>query len=103
MDKVKMNKVVENSGFSSELFEKIYPDGVENSFWSWARNHIILRIIKKYRAEPILDIGAGRGVVTCFLHKAGLKIDGVEIGKTNLIPGCSANIKLFSRCFFFAR
>jgi hypothetical protein len=99
MDKVKMNMAFESSEFSSELFEKIYPDGVENSFWSWARNRIILRVIEKYRAEPILDIGAGRGVVTCFLHKAGLKIDGVEIGKTNPIPGCSANIKYSQDAF----
>ncbi len=46
MDKVKMNRAFESSEFSSELFEKIYPDGVENSFWSWARNRIILRVIE---------------------------------------------------------
>jgi|UPI0003B48628 hypothetical protein len=94
-----MEKGKQKGEFSSELYEKLYPDGVENHFWNFARNRIIVKTIMKYRAEPILDIGAGRGVVTCFLSNAGLKIDGVEIGKADPIPGCSAKI-IYSRDVF---
>jgi hypothetical protein len=71
--------------FDNDEFSFVYPDGIENSFWNKARNKVILNFIKKNPLGQILDIGAGRGIVTNYLFKKNVNIKGVELGKTTPI------------------
>lgn len=71
--------------FSEEQNAKIYPDGVERNFWHIARNRIILHYLAPYKAEPLLEIGAGRGIVLAALRKAGWNNYGVDLTETHPI------------------
>jgi hypothetical protein len=75
--------------FSDTLYYLLYPDGIENNWWNWARNRIILYYMNKFRQEPLLDVGCGRGVVTCFLKSRGWNVEGIELGNTS--PLCEGN------------
>lgn len=71
--------------FSEEQNIKIYPDGVEHNFWHTARNRIILHYLAPYKAEPLLEIGAGRGIVLAALREAGWEAYGVDLTKARPI------------------
>ncbi len=69
--------------FSETQYNQIYPDGVEEHFWHRARNAILLHYLKRYRAEPLLEIGAGRGLVLAAFQREGWQAEGVELGITS--------------------
>lgn len=73
------------SEFEREQFNLAYPDGVENNYWSKARNKIIFREIKKngLRNDSFIEIGCGRGGVVKFLSNKGIDCFGVELAKIN--------------------
>ena len=81
--------VRDSSAFSDTLYSLLYPDGIENNWWNWARNRVILYYMNKFRQEPLLDVGCGRGVVTCFLKSHGWNVEGIELGNTT--PLCEGN------------
>lgn len=67
------------TAYQSNQFLQNYPDGVEKNFWNLARNAFLLRACAPYRLEPLLEIGAGRGVVLLGFHWAGWQVQGVEL------------------------
>ncbi len=75
--------------FSNELFDSLYPDGIEHHYWTKARNKIIFSVLKKLGADTkkIIEVGCGRGVVTKFLHENHVPIEGFELAKLPPYPG----------------
>jgi len=73
------------SAFNERQFSDEMADGIENLWWYVARNRIILKYIKKFKLDNILDIGCGRGIVTSYLYNSGINITGVELGVTTPI------------------
>ncbi len=73
--------------FSKEQFDHIYPDGIENHYWNFARNRILMNFIKsnKLLKAKILEIGCGRGIVVNDLRRWGLDVYGVELANTKAI------------------
>ncbi|MDW8016130.1 MAG: methyltransferase domain-containing protein [Bacteroidia bacterium] len=68
-----------STAFSEEEYQTLYPEGFERYFWHIARNELILHYLNRWRAEPLLEIGAGRGQVVAALRQAGWDARGVEI------------------------
>ena len=66
--------------FRDEQFHLAYPDGVEDHFWTLARNSIVQRLVREDGPpDPVvLDVGCGRGLTVAALRKAGLECWGVE-------------------------
>jgi SAM-dependent methyltransferase len=78
--------------FSSSQYKDAYPDGIELTYWSLARNRVIQNVLQETSdlfegATPtrIIDIGCGRGIVVHALRAAGIDAWGCEIGLP-LIP-----------------
>lgn len=77
---------VTSTAFQPEQFQYTYPDGIENHYWTQARNRIILRFLRTYNIKgKTLEIGAGRGVVVNYLLKKEIDISGVELADAPLI------------------
>lgn len=71
--------------FNIEQFDAIYPEGIENHYWTFARNKILNRILKKYEPKSvILEVGCGRGIVVNYLYKQGYNITGIELAKVSI-------------------
>lgn len=72
-----------STAFASEQLHEAYPLGIEDYFWTLARNRIVLREILgaaagRWKPRHILEIGCGRGVVLKYLRDCGINCDGVE-------------------------
>ncbi len=65
--------------FKGEHLPHAYPNGIEYNFWNLARNALLPRICNAFRAEPLLEIGAGRGIVLLGFQEAGWQVQGVEL------------------------
>lgn len=73
--------VVSSTAFSEVEWQTLYPEGFERYFWHIARNSLILHYLHRWRAEPLLEIGVGRGSVLAALRKAGWDAYGVELSQ----------------------
>lgn len=75
--------------FNEEQFLSIYPEGIENHYWTLARNKIIKRELDKHglRDKKILEIGSGKGIVVDFLRKDGFDCYGVDLSPVEVLPG----------------
>jgi SAM-dependent methyltransferase len=69
--------------FEPEQFALCYPPGIENHYWTAARNQIVEHQLKAAGLEQprILEIGCGKGVVIAFFRKKGYPCWGVELAK----------------------
>lgn len=68
--------------FNSEQFSSIYPVGIENHYWTLARNLIISRELEFIGAKgSVLEIGCGRGLVVSFLRQRGFNCYGIEMAE----------------------
>ncbi|HTA82729.1 MAG TPA: methyltransferase domain-containing protein [Bacteroidia bacterium] len=70
------------TSYTDAQYENNYPDGIEDFYWTKARNKIIYSEIKKQpsiRNSAIIEIGCGRGVVTKYLHERGINCFGIEL------------------------
>lgn len=75
-----MTKSMEGqTAFSEQQQLQIYPPGVERNFWHSARNALIAHYMGRYKAEPILEVGAGSGIVLKALRDRGFDAEGVEL------------------------
>ena len=72
--------------FTSEQFAAIYPAGIENHYWTLARNLVVADYLRRYSTGPILDVGAGRGVVLDFLLQRNFPIWGVDPAPVPVAP-----------------
>lgn len=67
------------TAFNTDQNSQIYPDGIAYNFWHTARNRLLLHYLGRYRREPLLEIGTGRGIVLAALRKAGWEAQGVDL------------------------
>ncbi|MEN2993649.1 MAG: methyltransferase domain-containing protein [Bacteroidia bacterium] len=70
-----------STAFSEVEWQTLYPEGFERYFWHVARNSLIRYYLHRWRAEPLLEIGAGRGPVVAALRKAGWEAHGIELAQ----------------------
>lgn len=80
-----------STAFSDVEWQTLYPEGFERYFWHIARNSLISYYLHRWRAEPLLEIGAGRGPVLAALRKAGWKAYGVELAQ---MPPLSSDLPI---------
>ncbi|MCS7188398.1 MAG: hypothetical protein RMJ66_02160 [Bacteroidia bacterium] len=74
-----MHRALSDTAFSEAQQLAAYAEGVERNFWHIARNNLIFHYLSKWRAEPLLEIGAGRGFVLAYLLNKGWDVKGVEL------------------------
>jgi SAM-dependent methyltransferase len=89
--------------FNDLEFNLAYPDGVETTYWSWARNSILYQTIKKrnlYKGS-ILEIGCGRGLIIKYLSDRNIDCFGVELAKTTPVKGVEKKIITGQDAFSF--
>src|SRR2546427_1758068 len=69
--------------FALDQFDQVYPPGIENHYWTFARNQIVEHQLKALGLEQprILEIGCGKGVVVAFFRKKGYPCWGVELAQ----------------------
>jgi len=65
--------------FSESQTQQAYYDGIEKNFWHTARCSIVTSLCSRYRAEPFLEIGAGRGYMPNAFLEAGWSGTGIEL------------------------
>ncbi len=72
--------------FGEHQFDAIYPEGVQNHYWTCARNKIIANTLKRRGclSGRILEVGCGKGIVVEYLRKRGFAVKGVDIA--NIVP-----------------
>ncbi len=82
--------------YTAEQFEKGYPDGFENHFWTIARNSILLKELVRHglNHEKILEIGCGRGGTVRFLRDNAIECFGVELGTCSIINGAKTFVRI---------
>jgi 2-polyprenyl-3-methyl-5-hydroxy-6-metoxy-1,4-benzoquinol methylase len=77
-----------SSSYSANEFDTNYPVGMENYYWTYARNRILLRELKRngLADKKLLEIGCATGLVVSYLRKNGINILGVELGNADVLP-----------------
>ena len=86
--------------FDSLQYSLNYAPGVEKHFWSYARNQIIERLLRRISADIadgkicVLDVGCGPGIFVDHLRRAGIDCRGVELGHPQLRPGLEDHIAI---------
>ncbi|MBK9283193.1 MAG: methyltransferase domain-containing protein [Sphingobacteriaceae bacterium] len=78
--------------FNKEQFDAIYPEGIENHYWTHARNLILKHVLSKSENKNILEIGCGKGVVVNFLRISGYNISGVELADIKPMNSVKENV-----------
>jgi hypothetical protein len=85
-----MTNARQGSEFDADKFSQAYPDGIENNYWSVARNWIIEAALPD--KARILEIGCGRGVVVSYLLSRGGNAWGSELASPPLLAGTEDKI-----------
>jgi len=69
-------------------YQEGYPEGIEHHFWNLARNHVILRRLRRYSvpSQRVLEIGCGRGIVVEYLRAHGIDCHGCELAAIEVPP-----------------
>ncbi|MCX8473602.1 MAG: methyltransferase domain-containing protein, partial [Sediminibacterium sp.] len=84
---------MEKTQFNDNQFENLYGDYSQYLYWNVYRNRFIYKIIHKLKVNKILDVGSGRGIVTDFLFKKNIQIQGVELGDSKPILNATVSIQ----------
>jgi SAM-dependent methyltransferase len=73
--------------FAPDQFDQVYPPGIENHYWTLARNHIVDHELRAtgLKDPRILEIGCGKGVVVAFFRNKGYSCWGVDLAKVTPI------------------
>lgn len=93
--------------FLDDKFAEVYPPGIENHFWTHARNRIILRAVQLALrgvsgTSRLLEIGSGAGVVLRYLRDNGIDCNGVEPGEYVMPPELASHVQSGIDCFQIA-
>jgi len=89
------------SQYHNQQFNENYPDGMENYFWTHARNKILLSELKKNNDtnKKILEIGCAKGLVISYLRVNGVNVFGSELGSPNVLTNMKNYIFTDKDCF----
>lgn len=93
-----------DTAFVAEQITDVYPPGIEDHFWTLARNRVVLREIRAAEARMgklgrLLEIGCGRGVVLKYLRDQGVDCDGVEPSPIAPSSEIAPNVRYGIDCF----
>jgi len=73
------------SAFTAEQYAHPYPDGIQEHYWTFARNRIVARRLEQVlgpaRSGRVLDIGCGRGITVDYLRQQGFDAWGCEVAR----------------------
>lgn len=80
--------------FTDHQYELCYPEGVENHWWTLARNWILASILRHESVDDsaFLEVGCGKGVVVKSLKNSGFSIHGVELADVKPMQGAQSLI-----------
>jgi len=73
--------MVTDEDYQKHIFSKIIKKG--GAFKGDVVSEVLFRIVKRYVADDILDIGAGSGALIKFLNNKGYKAKGVDLYSTS--------------------
>jgi hypothetical protein len=75
--------------FSEQQYEMFYPPGIENHWWTVARNRLLAKILRRESGgnDEFLEVGCGRGLVVKGLKDYGFNIRGVELAPVKPMEG----------------
>jgi SAM-dependent methyltransferase len=83
-----MEAQVASTEFNSEQYDGVYPDGIENHYWTLARNRMICEAALSTmpdRKGTVMDVGCGRGITIDYLRRRGLAVFGCDLGQARPI------------------
>jgi SAM-dependent methyltransferase len=85
-----------DTAYDSLQYSTNYAPGVERHFWSYARNQIIERLLRRISDGKtcVLDVGCGPGIVVDHLRRVGIDCLGVELGRPQVRPGLEDSITI---------
>jgi hypothetical protein len=89
-----------DTAFDSAQFESSFPAGIENDYWTVARNAFIAGAIREAKLSGawggglIMEVGCGSGLVTKAMHDEGFPVRGVDLGTPAPIPGAEGLLML---------
>ncbi len=76
------------TNYTTEQFDANYPIGLENFYWTKARNFLLYKKLKQLGiTDAILEIGCGRGIVVKYLNQHGMECKGVELSNVQTVEG----------------
>ncbi len=84
--------------FSTDQYADCYPAGIEDGYWTLARNWMVADALGEARRRgfwaggPALEIGCGPGIVVQHLRSRGIDAWGVELAQPQLRSGVAPNI-----------
>jgi len=80
--------------YSAYQYEKCYPPGVENHWWTLGRNRLLADILRREcsPADQLLEVGCGKGVVVRGLRDYGFEVRGVELAEVEPVEGAQAYV-----------
>ena len=75
--------------FSDIQYELCYPHGIEDHWWTLARNWLLASILRRESGDTsaFLEVGCGKGVVVKSLKDCGFNIHGVELADVKPMEG----------------
>ncbi|MDC0362148.1 class I SAM-dependent methyltransferase [Halioglobus sp.] len=82
------------TAFSKQQYELFYPPGIENHWWTLARNKLLSDILRSdsEATDSLLEVGCGRGVVVQNLYDEGFDIHGVELADVRPLACVGARV-----------
>src|SRR5579863_815180 len=66
--------------FQSDQYSDTYPPGIEQHWWTRARNEIVRDAVLSLPHSRILDVGCGPGLMVGYLRHQGMDCWGCELG-----------------------
>jgi SAM-dependent methyltransferase len=68
------------TAFQPDQYADTYPPGIEQHWWTQARNEIVRRAVRSFPSSRILDVGCGPGLMVAYLRQQGMDCWGCELG-----------------------
>lgn len=84
----------QDTAFSEQQFNSVFPENINRHYWNRARNYIIKSYYRKFNfPQPCIEIGCGRGSVIAYLAKYNIHVQGVDIANTKAYPEIAGQVQ----------
>jgi hypothetical protein len=100
MSSLKAPDLSSDTAFDNAQFASSFPAGIENDYWTIARNGFIADAIRHagrtgaWGGGLIMEVGCGSGLVAKAMHDEGFPVRGVDLGHPTPIPGAEGLLTL---------
>jgi SAM-dependent methyltransferase len=68
------------TAYHPDQYADNYPPGIEQHWWTMARNEIVRGAVRSLPPSRILDVGCGAGLMVAYLRRHGMDCWGCELG-----------------------